>query len=254
MTRAPLSEHRAWWVLTRAALAQLVTEPQVRAELARSPVYEILRPGQLPVAGVAATPVVAFTAVTALAAALSGRRLPAGTRAVLYDPEAWPFTPASEQRDPVRAAAQAARLAHAHGLQIIIAPGLSLMRVLAPGGAPPRWRQFLGLRLAAGVARVADIIDLQAQSLERDTAAYALFVRTAAAQARAANSRVIVLSGLSTNPPGAPVASQQLAAVIRASRPDVGGYWLNIPGRGPRCPTCAAFRPQTGIAALLQAR
>jgi hypothetical protein len=240
------------WLLTRSALAQLVTSPAVRAGLARSQVYEILQPGQLPLPGVAATPVVTFSAITALDAALSSNQLPAGTRALLYDPEAWSFTPADEQRDPVQAAARAASLAHAHGLQIIVAPALNLMTVLAPGSSVPRWQRFLDLRLAADIARVADIVDLQAQSLERSTATYASFVSQAARQARAANPRVVVLSGLSTNPPGAVVGSQQLTAVIRASQSAVDGYWLNIPGRSPRCPTCNAARPDVGIAALLE--
>ena len=104
--------------------------------------------------------------------------------------------------------------------------------------------------MAAKIAAVANFIDLQAQSLERSTASYANFVRKAAAQARAANPQVTVLAGLSTNPPGAVVGSQQLTAAMRASWPAVDGYWLNIPGRGPRCPTCNLIRPDVGIEAL----
>jgi hypothetical protein len=238
------------WLLTRAALRQVTADPAVRARLNRSRIYEILQPGQEPLADLPAVPVVTFSALAPLAAALRDHELPAGTRAVLYDPEAWPFTPADEQREPAAAAARAAELAHAHGLQLIAAPALNLTTVLAPGSRTPRWRTFLDLHLAAEAARTADIVDLQAQSLERDPAAYAQFVRAAAGQAQAANPEVRVLSGLSTNPPGAPVNSQQLLAAIRVSRELVDGYWLNIPGRGPRCPTCNATRPDVGIEAL----
>jgi hypothetical protein len=242
---------RAAWLVTRSALAQLVTDPAVRDGLGRSKVYEILGPGQPPLPGVDATPVVTFPAVAQLSDALASRQLPAGTRAVLYDPEAWPFTPPDEQRDPVRAAARAAELAHAHGLQLIVAPALNLTSAMAPASGPgPRWQRFLDLRLAAEIATVADVIELQAQSLERDAATYATFVRRAAAQARAARPGVTVLAGLSTNPPGPVVGGGQLAAAIRASWPGVDGYWLNIPGRGPRCPTCNPARPDVGIAAL----
>ena len=75
-------------------------------------------------------------------------------------------------------------------------------------------------------------------------------VGEAAAQARAANPRVAILAGLSTNPPGAEVTTGQLAAAIRVTRGTVDGYWLNIPGRGPRCPTCNSPRPDVGRAAL----
>lgn len=97
---------------------------------------------------------------------------------------------------------------------------------------------------------MSDVLELQAQSLERSTSTYAAFVRDAAAQARAANPRVAILAGLSTNPPGAEVTSQQLRAAIHATRVVADGYWLNIPGRGPGCPTCNSPRPEVGQAAL----
>ncbi len=247
---ARLPSGQAAWLLTRSALAQVITDPAVRAGLGRSEVYEILQPGQQPLPGVDATPVVTFPAVAALGDALAGGRLPAGTRAVLYDPEAWSLTPPDEQRDPVRAAARAAELAHAHGLKIIVAPALNLATVLGPAGPAPRWQRFLDLQLAGRIAKVADIVELQAQSLERSPAAYAAFVRQAAGQARSARPGLTVLAGLSTNPPGSAVVSQQLAAAVRASWPGVDGYWLNIPGPGPRCPSCNPARPDVGIEAL----
>ena len=96
------------------------------------------------------------------------------------------------------------------------------------------------------MAQVADVVELQAQSLERDTISYTSFVRAAAAQARSARPGVTVLAGLSSNPPGDPVTSQHLAGVIAATRSLVDGYWLNIPGQGPRCPTCGS--PAPGVA------
>jgi len=233
------------WMLTRAALAQLVSEPAVQAGLARAQVYEILQPGQQPLSAAGAVPVVTFSAVAALRQAVTGQQLPDGTRALLYDPEAWSFTPQAEQLAPAQAARRALSLARAHGLRLIVAPALNLTTV-RPGLSGPRWRQFLDLGLAGQLAKVADVIELQAQSLERSTRTYAAFVRAAAAQARQANPAVQVLAGLSTNPPGAVVSSRQLIAAIRATRGLVDGYWLNIPGQGARCPTCNAPRPDIG--------
>jgi len=233
------------WMLARSALSQVVTQPAVRAGLARSRVYEILKPGQQPLAVAGAVPVVTFSAVSTLRQAVTGHELPAGTSALLYDPEAWAFTPRAEQTDPARAARQALRVARAHGLKLIVAPALNLT-IVQPGLSGFRWQQFLHLGLAGAMARVSDVVELQAQSLERSTTTYAAFVRAAAAQARAANPAVQILAGLSTNPPGAAVSSRQLIAAIRATRGLVDGYWLNIPGRGPRCPTCNAPRPDIG--------
>ena len=239
------------WLLTRSALSRLAADQAVRDELRRWHVYELLQPGQKPVTAVTADVVVVFASAAALEQAVTGGQLPAGTDGVLYDPEAWSFTPAAEQRDPVRAAAQAAAVAHAHGLRFIVTPALNLTSVLSTGGREPRWRQFLGVDLAGRLAVVADVVELQAQSLERDTGTYAAFVQAAAAQAAFANPRISVLAGLSTNPPGAPVDSRNLTDAIRATRSMVDGYWLNIPGRGPRCPTCNPPRPDIAIQTLL---
>ena len=86
MTQAPsgrtpsaestLPPDAATWLLTRAALAQLSTDPVVRAGLQRSPVDEILQPGQVPLPGLGATIIVAFPAVATLEDALAGHRLP----------------------------------------------------------------------------------------------------------------------------------------------------------------------------------
>jgi hypothetical protein len=231
-------------------LSQLAADPAVRAKLQGALVYEILQPGQQPLAGITAKPVMTFASATALEDAVTGGRLPAGTYGVLYDPEVWSFTPVAEQRDPVQAATRAAAVAHAHGLRLIVTPALNLTTVLAPGTQQPRWRAFLDLNLIARLAGVADIIELQAQSLERDTVAYTAFIRAATSQASTANPRIIVLAGLSTNPPGAPVDSQQLTAAVQATQSMVDGYWLNIPGPGPRCPTCNNPRPDIAVQTL----
>jgi len=241
---------RPTWMLTSAALAQVASEPAVLAGLRRSRVLEILHLGQKPLAVAGAEPVVTFSSVSELDQAVSGGQLPPGTRAVLYDPETWAFTPRAEQLNPAAAAQRARDIAHAHGLALIVAPALNLTTVRPDPAGGPRWRQFLRLGLAGALAKVSDVLELQAQSLERSTSTYATFVRDAAAQARAANPRVAILAGLSTNPPGAEVTSQQLTAAIHATRGIADGYWLNIPGRGPRCPTCNSPRPDVGRAAL----
>src|ERR1035441_966247 len=74
--------------------------------------------------------------------AIRARQLPPGIFGVLYDPEAWTFTPAAEQQNPVQAATAAAAVAHAHGMRFIVAPAIDLTNVLSSSGTGPRWRQF----------------------------------------------------------------------------------------------------------------
>jgi hypothetical protein len=238
------------WLLTRRALAQVTADETVAARLARTRVYELIQAGQSPLARAGALPAVTFASAAALAGAVR-RGLPPHTQAVLYDPEAWSFTPVTEQRDPVGAAALAARAARAAGLQLIVAPALNLTTVLAPGSKVPRSDLFLELGLPGKLARHADVLELQAQSLERDSGGYAAFVTAAAAQARAARPELGVLAGVSTNPPGAQVDASQVVAAIRAVRPVIDGFWLNVPGPGPRCPTCNPIRPDIAVDALL---
>lgn len=245
----PGPSHPAWMV-TRAVLAQFVKDPAAVAQLRGKLVYEILQPGQPPLSGVEAEPVVTFASAAALEAAIRAKQLPSGVFGVLYDPEDWAFTPASEQQNPVAAATATAAAAHAAGLQLIVAPGIDLTTVLGSGGTDPRWRQFLDLGLIGRLAKVADVVELQAQSLEQDTSVYTTFVEAAAAQASAANPDIGLVAGLSTNPPGTPVTAQQLTAAIAATRSVVGGYWINVPSPGTRCPTCNVPRPQIAIQVL----
>jgi hypothetical protein len=238
------------WFVTRAALTSLLADQATRAQLLAGQIYEILKPGQKPVADVPARLVVTFPSAATLKQAVTGGQIPSGTYGVLYDPEVWSFTPVAEQRDPVAAAASAASVAHAHGLRFIVTPALNLTTVLSPDASGQRWHRFLDLNLAAQFAQVADVVELQAQSLERDAATYTTFVRAAAAQARAAKPGIVVVAGLSTNPPGSAVSSANLVAAISATRTLVTGYWLNIPGQGPQCPTCGPANPAVAIAAL----
>ncbi|HEX3390598.1 MAG TPA: hypothetical protein VHT94_16290 [Streptosporangiaceae bacterium] len=242
---------QATWLITRWALARLVANPALRSKLVRDHVYQIVQPGQRVLPGAGAPPVLHFTSVASLRAAISRHRIPAGTQTVLYDPEAWRFTPMAEQRHPVRATRRAKGLAHAHGLRLFVAPGLDLV-IRGQHSYLPRWRQFLNRRLAASLAAAADGIELQAQSLERDPRAYADFVRSAARQARQANPGVTVLAGLSTNPAGGRVTSKQLAKSARAAKPAVSGFWLNIPGHSARCPACRSTKVYVGVNMLLQ--
>ena len=238
---------RPSWLMTRQAFGEVTANASARRVLSATPVHELLRPGQQPLDGASARPVVVFASAAELVSAVRGSALPPHAYGVLYDPEVWPYTSVAEQRDPVAAAARAAAAAHAHGLRLIVAPALDLTKVLSPRAQGSRHAQFLALRLAGRMARVADIVELQSQSLERSPSAYRAFVSAAAAQARSANRRVNVLAGLSTNPPGATVTLSQLRSDIGATRSAVSGYWLNIPGQGSRCPTCNASRPDIAV-------
>lgn len=188
-----------------------------------------------------------FTSVDALRSAVE-RGLDPATRAVLYDDEAWPLTPTAEQQDPAAAETRAAALAHAHHLLLIATPATDLTRILAPG--ENSYDAYLRLGISAAAAKAADVIDIQAQGSEADTSRYTDFVKQAAAAARAANPKVVVLAGISTNPSGQSVTADQVGAAIDATRSFVDGYWLNVPQAGNACPRCGTAQPQVAVALL----
>jgi hypothetical protein len=80
---------------------------------------------------------------------------------------------------PARLMAAARDIAHAHGLSLIVAPALNLTTLRPDPAGGPRWKQFLRLGLASSIAKVTDVLEIQAQSLERSTSTYAEFVRGA---------------------------------------------------------------------------
>jgi hypothetical protein len=171
-------------------------------------------------------------------------------RGVMYDYENWPFTPEEEQRNPAGYVKQAADLVHAHGLLFLTAPAIDLVTVMAPGNRGRQDDLYIKLGIAADAARYADVVDIQAQRFERTTELYANFVRQAAAQARQANPKVMVLAGLSTQPGGQQVTADDILRAIAATRDIVDGYWFNIPKQSEYCPRCTEFRPDIAIEVL----
>jgi hypothetical protein len=249
-TATPSPDGREVWVFTSAALRSVLVDPASAARLRTGDVFELVTPGAPRAQGVTTVPTQVFTSSEALVEAVDGGTLLAGVRAVLFDPEAWSFTPTSDQSDPAAATARAASAARAHGLYVIAAPALSLVTAQTPAPTGPRWQSFLTLGLAGAVAAHVDAIDLQAQSLVRDPATYRDFVSQAAAQARGANPGVVVLAGVSTNPTGAPLAPGDVPAAMRSVGSMVSGWWMNIPNPGPKCPGCSPLRPDYAVAAL----
>ncbi|MGH7723500.1 MAG: hypothetical protein ACRENL_11855 [Candidatus Dormibacteria bacterium] len=194
-------------------------------------------------------PTAGFRSYADLASAIAAGTLDASITTVLYDPEAWQFTPIAEQRDPGRYAQLAADLCRSHHLRLIVTPAVDLTQVLSPGAADAR-SAFLSLGIAGQAARAGDTVVIQAQRYEADTAQYRAFVVQAAAQARAANPGVTVLAGLSTGPGGKPVNAGDLYSAYQATRDSVQGYWLNIPAQGADCPTCTQPRPDVAAGFL----
>jgi hypothetical protein len=172
-------------------------------------------------------------------------------KGVMYDQEKWRFTPEDEQRNPGPYLKTAADLVHAKGLLFLTAPAVNLVNVLEPGARGRGMDEaYLRLGLAADAARYADVFDIQAQRFLGDAKTYESFVRQAAAQARQANPKVIVLAGISTEPIGRSVTADDIVLAISATRDVVDGYWFNIPKPSEYSPVAKAFRPDIAVDVL----
>ena len=120
--------------------------------------------------------------------------------------------------------------ARAAGYRVVLTPHPDLVEVGGAGCASRRGESmsaaFLRCRTIATAARLADVVEIQAQYLESDPAAYRSFVGAAAEQARAANPRVVVLAGLSTRF----ASDAQVLLSAWASVTDiVDGHYLSVP-------------------------
>jgi hypothetical protein len=244
------------WLLARQAISQMSAAGDVASALKSANVLEITSQADpAAFAGIGAAPVLSFRSEADFIRWLA-RGGSTAIRAVIYDPESWQYTPPAEQRDPFTYASQFVSSARQHGLTPILAPGLDLIRVLAPQAASNS-EGYLQLRVPARMAQAlaggSGYIVIQSQSLERSPAEYASLLRSAVAQVDAANSRVTVLGGISTNPTGGPVTSAQLVEDLHLTRSLVAGYWLNVPTPGPTCPGCGPPDPSLGLQLLRSA-
>ena len=220
------------WIMGSGELsaAQSVSASSVRYAVSSAHLFVLLLRGQTSTAG---QEVADFRSYAELKKMIRQQAIPAGIHWLMYDNEQWSLTPVSEQAGPVRYEQLFAQLAHRHGYKVILAPAQDLV----PGfdknsfrGGKAVWQAYLSMGLAAASARAADIYEIQAQPYEmsvyRSQHAYADFVASAAAQARAANPSVVIYAGLSTQRVS---NAAQLLQDYEATRNLVDGYWLNIP-------------------------
>lgn len=246
---APGGAKRLRWIINGPSVSAFANDPAASRYLAGSQPFVMQKKdaaSALPSSWQAVL-VRSYTSYAAIQKAFASGAIGPDVGAVLYDNEHWKFTPVEEQREYAAYTQKAASLVHAHHLTFIATPAVDLIKVLDPGNTGARFERFLRLGVIGSSAKYADVVDIQAQGAERNLKLFTDFVRRAAAQAREANPSVTVLAGISTNPSGQRVTSDDVMRAVSATRDVVDGYWFNVPQQSEYCPNCTGFRPDIAI-------
>ncbi len=218
----------AWsgsWVLTRNSVTLVAhADPALALRLFDRPDAWVLSGWG------GASSAMSWPSFSSFAEAVAHGTIPAGVRAVMYDPEGWAVTPTSERQDPGASMKAFSELAHAQGYVVILTPHPDLTTV--PGAVCLRRQDesmedaYLRCRIPSIAGRYADILDVQAQFLEADPGRYARVVGVASRQARAANPDVVVVSQLSTTFAADPGVLYRASSAVRGL---VDGHYLGMP-------------------------
>jgi hypothetical protein len=206
--------------------------PRLAAELLARRTTIVLDPGpRALITAHAAVGTAFFTSYAGFIGRLERHAMPAGVRAVAYDPELWRATPPAERIAPERYMRLFAVAAHRHGYAAILMPGRDLLAAASPcrrQAGEDLDAAFLRCGLAGAGARLAQVFEIQTAPVELSTAELRGFAAACARQARAANPSVVLLATLSTQPDGRWVSGWQLAQAAAALRPFVQGFQLNM--------------------------
>ena len=235
----PNGEQTAWpthLVLARSTLENLRRVDPVASDRAlnKPSVFITGRPDENPTPpGWTSVPTANFKSYAEFRGVVDAARMHSSIRAVLYDPEAWTLTPPAEQRDVTTYMERFSALARAHGWKVILTPSNDLMNRQEKLRGETNRQAYVRHRIAESAARHADILEVQAQTLEQDPSAYREYVRQTRAQALAANPQVVFLSGLTANLQGTPVSGATLHAAATSVRALVDGFFLNVPRAAP---------------------
>ena len=244
------------WMINTRALSLLAAEPGGAALVDRffnNPDTYVMAPrDQLALVPPRAVAVINFPSFAAMRGAFDAGTVGARYGAVLYDCEAWKFTPIAEQKNPVYYYGLAAALAHRHRLKLIAAPATTLRKVLLSPIGPDTYPPFMRTGIVGPIAKLADIFEIQAQGLLPQPNKFVDLVRNAAEEARVANPDIVFLAGLSTGPSGRMVTAADLVQAVDRTKSLVAGYWLNIPAKSEYCEACDTARPEIAAAFLRQ--
>jgi hypothetical protein len=227
-----LSGPASWMVSAGGAKRFLAASPDASTQLFDTPFSLVTGTGASGAAQLGlgnAVPTASFSNERLLAQRVNRNQLPPGTVAVQYQPRT-PVTPRNQLTEPAEAYRQAGLVAHEHGLLLVGAPSLNVVKTVAPHLQKIKWTsKYLQRRFAAAAARYCDVYVIQAQSLQRTPTRFSAFVRQASAQATNAHPSVEILTEIRSGSGAKAPTVSMLERDLSAAGPSVSGYELTDP-------------------------
>jgi hypothetical protein len=146
--------------------------------------------------------------------------------AVMYDPEDWLETPASQQAHPVKFIKALATEVHAAGGTLNIAPAPDLETSVS--WDPSVWPSLLVANVLLPAAPYVDAVTLQWQRYEANPVTFDALVDSAVAQLHAVNPHLSIYIDMSSNPAWH-VSNANLVAEYEHISGEVNGIWFTTP-------------------------
>ncbi len=222
------------WIIQNHFLELVQTNSSALQELSKSEkIYAILSKKEAAngnigsITGLTITPTVYYNSYAQYVSDYANGKINGIVKAVVFDDSA--DTPARvvppiEAKNPFKYDQLLTQFAHQHGMVSMCDYILGIRIGSKQGEAPP-----------------CDIALLNySQQSERVASDYQKKVTQAVDTIRKTNPSMPILVGLSTNPRGTPITSDELTAATIATYKEVAGFWISIPTSGGiGCPNCS---------------
>ena len=222
-----------YWIINSHALSKLLDDSSAKQTLQNDTIFITGYNNKQPInnsEGLHLIPTEGFTSEAILEHAIQTKSIKSGVKAILYDNEDWSLTPKQEQANPVSYYQKASSIAKTAGYIFIGSPVSKIDK-----------------QIDQQIASLVDVLDIQSQYDQKISSIYAAHVNPIAISARSVNNKLVILAGLSTNPPAGIPTAQELLNDATAVSHNVQGYWLNVPTPGIGCPKCNQQQPEIGI-------
>jgi hypothetical protein len=165
--------------------------------------YSPCQPGQVPI----------YTSYSTFKADVLSHKLVSGDT-VIFDNEVWKYTPTWEQRDQALYEQLAAQLAASNGITFINTPYAKTSAGMFADDV--------------AAAKYASVVEIQAQTRDRNPAQYLSFVEEAVTSIRLVNPSIPILAGLATDAGGIPTTTANMLKEYNEVKNFVQGFWLNV--------------------------